>query len=107
MTAPMTLTAPITQDVLTVPRKLAEGGKTNLVGLTRDQMRDAFLAAGIPERQVKMRVGQVWQWVYYWGLRDFAVMSNLAKEVRALLAEHFVVELPQVVTRQISADGTR
>ena len=103
----MTATAPITQDVLTLPRKLPEGGLTNLVGLTRDQMRDAFLAAGTPEKQVKMRVGQVWQWVYYWGIRDFDQMSNLAKDYRALLAQNFVVELPQVVTRQVSADGTR
>jgi 23S rRNA (adenine2503-C2)-methyltransferase len=103
----MTATAPITQDVLTLPRKLPVGGLTNLVGLTRDQMRDAFLAAGTPEKQVKMRVGQVWQWVYYWGIRDFDQMSNLAKDYRTLLAQHFVVELPQVVTRQVSADGTR
>ena len=103
----MTATAPITQDVLTVPRKLPEGGRVNLVGLTRAQMTDAFLTAGTPPAQVKMRVGQVWQWVYYWGIRDFALMSNLAKEYRALLAEHFVIEVPQVVTRQISVDGTR
>ena len=103
----MTATAPITQDVLTIPRKLPEGGRTNLVGLTRDQLRDAFAAAGIPERQLKMRVGQVWQWVYYWGLRDFADMTNLARDVRALLADRFTIELPQVVTRQISSDGTR
>jgi 23S rRNA (adenine2503-C2)-methyltransferase len=103
----MTATAPITQDVLTLPRKLPEGGLVNLVGLTRDQMRDAFLAAGTPEKQVKMRVGQVWQWVYYWGIRDFDQMSNLAKDYRALLAQNFVVELPQVVTRQVSGDGTR
>ena len=100
-------TAPITQDVLTLPRKLPEGGKVNLIGLTRDQMRDAFLAAGTPSSQLKMRVGQVWQWVYYWGIRDFEQMSNLARDYRALLAEHFVIELPQVVTRQISSDGTR
>jgi 23S rRNA (adenine2503-C2)-methyltransferase len=100
-------TAPITQDVLTLPRKLAEGGKTNIIGLTRDQLRVALIAAGTPEHQAKMRVGQVWQWVYYWGLRDFMAMSNLAKDYRTLLAEDFTVELPEVVTRQISADGTR
>jgi 23S rRNA (adenine2503-C2)-methyltransferase len=103
----MTATAPITQDVLTIPRKLPEGGRVNLVGLTRDQMRKAFLAAGTAERQIKMRVGQVWQWVYYWGIRDFDQMSNLAKDYRQLLSDHFVIELPEVVTRQISADGTR
>ncbi|MFA9232120.1 MAG: 23S rRNA (adenine(2503)-C(2))-methyltransferase RlmN [Microgenomates group bacterium] len=103
----MTATAPITQDVLTIPRKVVEGGKANLVGMTRDQLRDALIAAGTPEKQAKMRVGQVWQWIYHWGKRDFAEMSNLAKDFRALLAENFVIELPQVVTRQISTDGTR
>jgi 23S rRNA (adenine2503-C2)-methyltransferase len=99
--------APISPDVLTVPRKLAEGGKTNLVGLTRDAMRAALIAAGTPEKQAKMRVGQVWQWVYHWGVRDFALMTNLAKDYRALLDQHFTIEIPEVVTRQISEDGTR
>ncbi len=101
------MTAPITQDVLTLPRKLPEGGPVNIVGLTRDQLRTALIAAGTPEKQAKMRVGQIWQWVYYWGVRDFAAMTNLAKDYRALLAARFVVALPEVVSRQISADGTR
>jgi 23S rRNA (adenine2503-C2)-methyltransferase len=103
----MTATAPITQDVMTLPRNLPEGGPVNLVGLTRQGMREALIAAGTPERQAKMRVGQVWQWVYHWGVRDFALMTNLAKDYRALLAEHFTIQLPEVVTRQVSNDGTR
>jgi 23S rRNA (adenine2503-C2)-methyltransferase len=99
--------APITQDVLTLPRKLAAEGKANLVGMTRDQMREALIAAGTPEKQAKMRVGQVWQWVYHWGVRDFDRMTNLAKDYRALLAANFVLEVPQVVTKQVSEDGTR
>ncbi|PXW72389.1 23S rRNA m(2)A-2503 methyltransferase [Loktanella sp. PT4BL] len=98
--------APITQDVLTIPRKLPDGPR-NLIGLSRDQMRDALIAAGTPEKQAKMRVGQIWQWVYYWGVRDFAQMTNLAKDYRAMLADTFVIELPEVVTRQVSDDGTR
>ena len=70
--------APITQDVATIPRK-APDGKPNLVGLTRDAMRDAFAAIGLPERQLKMRVNQVWQWIYHWGVRDFAAMTNLVQ----------------------------
>ncbi|SDD48212.1 23S rRNA (adenine2503-C2)-methyltransferase [Paracoccus isoporae] len=101
------MTAPITQDVLTIPRKLPETGRQNLVGLTRDQLRDALIAAGTPERQAKMRVGQIWQWIYYWGVRDFAAMTNLAKDYRAMLAERFEIALPELVTRQISEDGTR
>ena len=98
--------APITQDVLTIPRKAAEG-LPNLVGMTRDAMRDALIAAGTPEKQAKMRVGQIWQWIYHWGIRDFAKMTNLAKDYRAMLADNFVVAVPEVVTRQVSGDGTR
>ncbi|WP_103172551.1 23S rRNA (adenine(2503)-C(2))-methyltransferase RlmN [Paracoccus sp. SY] len=101
------MNAPITQDVLTLPRKLPDSGRVNIVGLTRDQLRQALIDAGTPEKQAKMRVGQVWQWVYHWGVRDFAGMSNLAKDYRALLAEKFEIALPEIVTRQVSADGTR
>lgn len=103
----MNANAPITQDVLTIPRKLPEGGRTNIVGLTRAQLQDVLAAAGTPEKQVKMRVGQVWQWIYHWGVRDFAQMTNLAKDYRALLAERFEIGLPEIVTRQVSEDGTR
>jgi len=100
-------TAPITQDVHTIPRKLPEGGKTNIIGLTRDQLRDALIAAGCPEKQAKMRTGQIWQWVYFFGLRNFADMTNLSKDFRALLDEKFELALPEVVTKQVSTDGTR
>ncbi|MFI0397338.1 dual-specificity RNA methyltransferase RlmN [Paracoccus jiaweipingae] len=101
------MTAPITQDVLTIPRKLPDTGRTNIVGLTRAQLRDALIAAGTPEKQAKMRVGQIWQWVYHWGVRDFAQMTNLAKDYRAQLAAQFEIAVPEIVTRQVSADGTR
>ena len=103
----MTAKAPITQDMLTIPRKDVDVGLPNLVGMTRDQMREALITIGTPEKQAKMRVGQIWQWIYHWGARDFAAMTNLAKDYRALLAEHFVVAVPEVVTRQVSDDGTR
>jgi 23S rRNA (adenine2503-C2)-methyltransferase len=98
--------APVTQHVLTLPRR-APAGKPNLVGLTRPQLRAALVAAGTPEAQARMREGQVWQWLYHWGVRDFAAMTNLAKAYRAQLAEAFDIRLPEVVTRQVSADGTR
>ncbi len=102
----MTAKAPITQDVHTIPRKLPEG-KPNLVGMTQDQMRAALIEAGTPEKQAKMRMGQLWQWVYHWGVRDFDAMTNLSKDYRTMLAETFVIALPEVVTRQVSTDGTR
>lgn len=103
----MTADAPITQDVLTLPRKLPEGGKINLVGLTRDKMRTTLIELGTPEKQAKMRVGQIWQWIYQWGKRDFAEMTNLSKTFRADLAERCVIEIPEVITKQVSSDGTR
>ncbi|AEI96286.1 23S rRNA (adenine(2503)-C(2))-methyltransferase RlmN [Roseobacter litoralis] len=102
----MSANAPITQDVHTIPRKLPDG-PVNLVGLTRAAMRDVLIAEGTPEKQAKMRVGQIWQWIYQWGVRDFDLMTNLSKAYRAELKEKFVVEVPEVVTRQVSEDGTR
>ncbi|WP_339108680.1 23S rRNA (adenine(2503)-C(2))-methyltransferase RlmN [Thioclava sp. GXIMD4216] len=99
--------APITQDVLTIPRKDLSSDKINLVGLTRPQLRAALIEAGTPEKQAKMREGQIWQWVYYWGVRDFNAMTNLAKAYREMLEAKFEIRLPEVVTRQISEDGTR
>ncbi|MEN9061324.1 23S rRNA (adenine(2503)-C(2))-methyltransferase RlmN [Ponticoccus litoralis] len=105
----MTAETPITQDVLTIPRKLPEGesGKVNLIGLTRTALREALIEAGTPEKQAKMRVNQIWQWLYHWGVREFEAMTNLAKPYRALLAEKFTIDLPEIVSKQVSADGTR
>ena len=97
---------PITQDVLTLPRQTSEG-PLNLVGLTRAGLKEALLATGTPKKQVNMRVGQVWQWIYEKGVRDFDLMTNLAKPYRADLKKHFVIETPEVVTKQVSNDGTR
>ncbi len=102
----MTATVPITQDVLTFPRKLPDG-PVNLIGLTRNGLREALINAGTAEKQAGMRTGQVWQWLYQKGIRDFAQMTNLSKDYRAMLAETFVAEVPEVVTKQVSADGTR
>ena len=103
----MTGSAPITQDVLTIPRKLPEEAKTNIVGLTRPSLREALIGMGTPEKQAKMRVNQIWQWVYQWGVRDFHAMTNLAKAYRAKLDEVFEIALPEVVSKNVSADGTR
>ena len=100
------MTAPITQDVLTIPRNMPDG-PVNLVGLTRPAMREALIAAGTPDKQAKMRVNQIWQWIYQWGVRDFSEMTNLAKAYRAQLAEKFVIEIPEMVSRLVSEDGTR
>ena len=100
------MSAPITPDNLTVPRKDV-AGKPTLIGLSRDAMRDALIAMGTPEKQAKMRVGQIWHWLYFKGVTDFGLMTSLSKTYRAELAEVFTLERPEIVTKQISKDGTR
>ena len=97
---------PITQDLLTIPRKLQDG-PTNLVGLTRHGLHDALVEAGTDQKQAKMRTGQIWQWIYQKGVRKFDLMTNLSKDYRSLLKQHFKIDIPETVSKQVSKDGTR
>jgi 23S rRNA (adenine2503-C2)-methyltransferase len=82
-------------------------GKPSLVGMTREGLAAALVAIGIPERQVNMRAGQIWNWVYLRGVTDFAAMTNVSKELRGALASAYSLTRPEIVTEQISEDGTR
>jgi len=81
--------------------------KPSLVGMSREQLADALASVGVPERQRKMRVQQLWHWIYFRGFTDFDAMTSVSKELRAALAEHFTVDRPEVVAEQVSVDGTR
>lgn len=103
----MTLSVPIAPALLTLPRTDAADDLPNLVGMSRDALRAALVDAGIAEAQATMRVSQIWQWVYHRGARDFSTMSNLSRDIRALLATRLRIARPEIVTRQVSEDGTR
>jgi 23S rRNA (adenine2503-C2)-methyltransferase len=96
-------------DPMVLPRKAAgrADGKRVLLGLTRPQLQAVLLEAGVPERQARMRAQQLWHWIYARGVTDFAAMANIGKETRALLEAGFVVGRPEVVTAEVSRDGTR
>ncbi len=98
--------SPITQDLLTIPRTLPSG-PINLIGMSRTIMHEKLLEIGTPEKQVKMRVGQIWQWIYQKGARNFSQMTNLSKQYRELLSNNLTIDVPQVVSKQSSKDGTR
>ena len=98
--------APITHDLLTIPRTLPSG-KVNLIGMSRAVMLEKLLEIGTPEKQVKMRVAQLWQWIYQKGERNFSYMSNLSKNYRELLSKNFILDVPKVISKQCSKDGTR
>ena len=80
----------------------------NLAGLTRAQLAQALAdSEAVDAAKVRMRASQLWRWIHHYGVTGFDRMSDISKETRALLAQHFVVERPQVVERQLSRDGTR
>ena len=98
--------SPIIQDHLTIPRTLPPG-PINLIGMSRTIMHEKLLEIGTPEKQVKMRVGQIWQWIYQKGARNFSQMTNLSKQYRELLSNNLTIDVPKVVSKQSSKDGTR
>ncbi len=79
----------------------------SLIGLTREEMGKALAEVGVAERQVKMRVSQLWHWLYVRGVSDFDHMTNVSKDMRETLKRHFTIARPEVVEEQISTDGTR
>jgi len=81
--------------------------KSSLAGATRAGLAEALRAIDIPEREIRMRVSQLWHWIYFRGAREFADMSNVSKTVRGKLAERFTLALPEIVAEQVSTDGTR
>src|SRR3569833_4513844 len=81
--------------------------KPSLVGLSRAELAERLGESGVPPRQQKMRVQQLWHWIYFRGARSFEEMSSVSKETRAGLMERFTVDRPEVVAEQISNDGTR
>ncbi len=85
----------------------AAPAKPSLLGLTRAGLAAALAAAGVPERERRMRVAQLWHWIYFAGAPTFEAMLNVSKGLRATLAERYTLARPDVVAEQVSSDGTR
>ena len=81
--------------------------KPSLVGLSRVALAEALGGIGVPERQRRMRVQQIWHWLHVRGVQDFGAMTTLSKEMRAELDRHFTLARPEIVAEQTSVDGTR
>jgi 23S rRNA (adenine2503-C2)-methyltransferase len=95
-TEPLQITEPM-------PRRGRNDTRRNLIGLSRDDLKVAMAEAGLEP----FRARQVWQWIYWHGVRDFGLMTNIARKTQERLAEQFVIERPEIVTEQRSVDGTR
>ncbi|MHC5231458.1 dual-specificity RNA methyltransferase RlmN [Brucella sp. LJL56] len=101
------LTIDDTRDQLARHARASLEAKPSLIGMSREEMAEALIKVGVPERQTKMRISQLWHWLYVRGVSDFADMRNISKDLRSLLAQHFTIARPEVVEEQISQDGTR
>jgi 23S rRNA (adenine2503-C2)-methyltransferase len=101
------LTHPVARDKSRDAIRTSMVEKPSLIGLSRAEMGEALIAIGVPERQIKMRVAQLWHWLYVRGVSDFADMLNISRDMRELLDRHFNIARPEIVEEQISNDGTR
>ncbi|MFZ2031318.1 MAG: 23S rRNA (adenine(2503)-C(2))-methyltransferase RlmN [Vitreimonas sp.] len=79
----------------------------SLAGLTKQELAEKLVAIGVDAGKARMRAEQLWRWIYHYGVTEFSQMTNVAKELRATLAEHYSLARPEIVTQQISQDGTR
>jgi 23S rRNA (adenine2503-C2)-methyltransferase len=92
---------------LSPARRAPISGKRPLVGLGRPDIAAALVETGMAEREARMRANQLWNWIYVHGLTDFERMSNIQKGVRQRLADAFEITRPEIVSEQVSSDGTR
>ena len=101
------MTKPILSAECASPLEVGRPTREPILGLSRTALGSRLIALGVPERQVRMRVNQLWSWVYVRGVTDAAAMTNIGKELRAEIEEAFTLHRPEVETEQVSVDGTR
>jgi 23S rRNA (adenine2503-C2)-methyltransferase len=106
MTAAMA-PAPLAPDVAVAARTPHAATRHHLVGLDRRELAELLVQLGEPAGRAKMRVGQLWHWIYHRGATSFDAMTSLAKDLRARLAETCEVGRPDVSRALESFDGTR
>jgi len=101
------MTMPTLSTDLAAPAKSDRPRQEPLIGLSRAGLAARLRELGVPERQTRMRVSQLWSWLYVRGATSFAAMTDIAKDLRGDLAQAFTLERPEIVTEQVSVDGTR
>lgn len=95
-------------DLSSARRPDTPAGPISLAGLTRTQLRDVLIErAGVEEKKAKMRADQLWRWIYHYGATAFDQMTNVSKDLRAVLGREFTLDRPEIVERLVSVDGTR
>ena len=81
--------------------------KPSLVGMSRAALGAFLRDIGVPDKEIRMRVSQLWQWIYVRGAHEFAEMTNVARTLHAKLDATASLARPEIVREQVSNDGTR
>ena len=100
------LDTPIIPDVKVMENRRAHI-KPNLIGMTRNELKNALLMIKTDQKSLNMRQGQIWTWIYHKGIKNFDLMTNISKDYRNCLEETYSLLRPEIVQKQISQDGTR
>src|SRR6056297_280478 len=70
-------------------------------------MSKPMLAEWLAERNIAAyRADQIFKWLYQQQIDGFEEMTNISKEIRALLADHFSIDRLAEKHTQSAADGT-
>ena len=70
--------------------------------MTKEELRDFFT----DHNMKAFRGNQVYEWLWHKGAHDFEGMTNISKETRQFLTDHFVINHIEVDDMQQSVDGT-
>lgn len=76
--------------------------KKDIRALTKEQLRNFFVENG----DKAFRGNQVYEWLWSKSLHTFEAMTNISKNTREMLEEHFVINHIKVDSMQKSNDGT-
>ena len=79
----------------------------NLIGASQQQLNDVLTSIGVPEKQLALRTKQIFHWIYIRGATQFSQMASIGKDLQNALEKNFTLDRPEIVTEQISVDGTR
>ncbi len=97
---------PLLPEVL-ARKELYSSVKPTIIGLTREELHEKLLKIGTEPKDVKMRLNQVWRWIYQKGITNFESMHNISKPYRSLLNDHFHIRRLKISEKLISSDGTK
>lgn len=85
----------------------SENAMISLVGMDKVELAQALSDVGVPAEQIRMRVSQIYRWIYARGVQSFSEMINVSKSVLEPLSQKYSLERPEIIQEQISEDGTR